>query len=84
MKGSRALTLTLATTAGVIALLIALRGPSARLAAEHWRKQLDSVPDRRAADLLGRVGELGRPGIPVLVEALGSQRESVARAVGPN
>ena len=80
MKGSRALKLTLAMTVGVVALLIALRGPSARLAAEHWRKQLDSVPDRRAADLLARVGELGRPGIPVLVEALGSQRESVARA----
>jgi len=80
MKGSRALMLALAMTAGVVALLIGLRGPSARLAAEHWREQLDSVPDRRAAGLLERIGELGRPGIPVLVEALGSPRESVARA----
>jgi hypothetical protein len=79
MKGSKALLVTLAMTAGLLALLVALRGPYARLAAEHWQSQLDTVPDDQAGSLLRQAAELGEPGIPVLVEALGSKRESVAR-----
>ena len=80
MKGSKALLLTVAMTAGLLALMVGLRGQYARLAAEHWRGQLNTVPDGRADVLLREVAELGEPGIPVLVEALGSERESVARA----
>ena len=72
--------LTLSLTAGLLLSVAWLRDPFARLAADHWRGQFDSVPDYRAWVLLEQVGELGRPGIPVLVEALGSDRESVARA----
>jgi hypothetical protein len=79
MKGSKTLLVTLAMTAGLLALMVGLRGQYARLAAEHWRSQLDTVPDDQARVLLRQVAELGEPGIPVLVEALGSQRESVAR-----
>ncbi len=80
MKGSKALLVTLAMAAGLLALVVGLRGQYARLAAEHWRRQLNTVPDDRAGILLRQVAELGEPGIPVLVEALGSERESVARA----
>ena len=80
MSGWKALLLTLAMTVGLLALATGLRGPYAHLAAQHWRKQLSSVPDSRAAVVLGQVAALDKPGIPVLVEAIGSQRESVARA----
>lgn len=80
MNGSKALLVTLAMTAGLLAMVVGLRGQYPKLAAEHWRRQLDTVPDEQAAILLSQVAELGEPGIPVLVEALGSERESVARA----
>jgi hypothetical protein len=80
MKAVKALLLILVMAAGLIALAIGLRGPYARLAAEHWQEQLDSVPDERARALLEQAAELGEQGIPVLVAALGSERESVARA----
>jgi len=80
MKGVKALLVIVLLAAGLLAMVFGLRGPCAHLAARHWRNQLDTVPDDRAAILLGQVGELGEPGIPVLVEALGSRRESVARA----
>jgi len=80
MKIPKALTVTVVLTAALLALAFGLRGQYARLAAEHLKKQLDTVPDDRAAVLLGQVAALGEPGIPVLVEALGSERESVALA----
>jgi hypothetical protein len=82
MKGSKALSVTLLLTAGLVALAIALRGPYARLAAEHWRRELATVSDRRADQLLRQVADLGDAGIPILVEALGAERESVAKAAG--
>ena len=80
MRGRKALLLSLVMAAGLIALAIGLRGPYARLAAKHWQEQLDSVPDDHAQALLEQVAALGEQGIPVLVAALGSQRERVARA----
>ncbi len=80
MKGSKALLLTLAITAGLLVLMVAARAQYPRLAAEHWRRQLGTVPDDQAGILLRQVAELGEPGISVMVEALGSRRESVARA----
>lgn len=77
-KASRALGLTLALSTGLAALVLGLRGPYARFLAAHWRQQLETVPDDRALTLLNAVAELGEPGIPVLVEALGSERKSVA------
>ena len=79
MKRSRSLLMTLAVAAGLVAVMLGLRGQYARFVAEHWRKQLDTVPDERAMGLLRGAAQLGEPGIPVLVEALGSRRESVAR-----
>ena len=80
MKGSKAVLTTLAVTAGLLVLIVGLWWQYPRLAAQHWRAQLDTVPDDHAGVLLRQVAALGEPGIPVLVEALGSERESVARA----
>jgi len=80
MKGSKALCIILAVAAGLIALAAGLRGPLARLAAEHWRSQLATTADDRVGLLLGQVAGLGSAGIPVLVDALGSDRERVAKA----
>lgn len=66
--------------AGTVALVAGLRGHFAYWMAEHWRAKLNQVSDDRVPVLLAGVAELGEPGIPVLVEALGSGRESVARA----
>lgn len=49
-------------------------------AAAYWRGQLAVVPDAEADALLQRVAGLDEAGIPVLVEALGSQRAGVAKA----
>ena len=51
------LLITLAMTAGLLALLVGLRGPYARMAAEHLRRQLDSAPDKTAPLLLGQIAE---------------------------
>jgi len=80
MKRPRLLLFCLALAAGLLVLAVALRGWYAQVVAEHWRAQLRTVPDQRAEILLRKVAALGEPGIPVLVEALGSERESVARA----
>jgi len=80
MKRPRLLLFSLALAAGLLALAVALRGWYAQVVAEHWRAQLQTVPDRQAEILLRQAAALGEPGIPVLVEALGSRRENVARA----
>ena len=79
MKISKVLLLTLAMMIGLPLLAIGLRGPYARWAASHFRSQLPSVADDRVDFLLTQIAQLEEPGIPVLVEALGSQRECVAR-----
>ena len=65
---------------GTLAVTVELRKPYAYLAAQRCRRQLNTVPDSRAAALVAQAAALGEPGIPVLVEALGSKRKSVARA----
>ena len=80
IRGPRALLLGLIMAAGLIALVAGFRGHFARLMAEHWQAKLNRVSDDRVPVLLAAVAELGEPGIPVLVEAFGSRRESVARA----
>jgi hypothetical protein len=80
MKGRRAALVTLGIAAGLIAAVVGLRGPYARFLAWHWKSRLATVPDDRAGTLVEGVARLGEPGIPVLVEALGSERESVAQA----
>jgi hypothetical protein len=80
MRRSSVLLITGAMAVALIALAVGLRGRAGRIVAAHWRSQLETVSDRRAGALLEEVGELGEPGIPILVEALGSEREGVAQA----
>lgn len=78
MKRRRALLVTLALSAALVAAVVALRRPYACFLARHWRNRLETVPEERAGVLLEGIARLGAPGIPVLVEALGSERECVA------
>ena len=80
MKGRRTLRLTLGITAGLVVLAVAGWSQYPRFLAAHWGNRLQTVPDERAAVLVEGVARLGEPGIPVLVDALGSERESVAAA----
>ncbi|HUT92333.1 MAG TPA: HEAT repeat domain-containing protein [Thermoguttaceae bacterium] len=80
MKGRRTLRLTLGITAGLVVLAVAGWSLYPRFLAAYWGNRLQTVPDERAAVLLEGVARLGEPGIPVLVDALGSERESVAAA----
>ncbi len=52
----------------------------AHLLAWYWQGQLSRTADDEVIVVLGRVGQLGEVGIPVLVEALGARREAVASA----
>jgi len=80
MKGRRTLRLVLGITAGLLVLVVAAWSLYPRFLAARWRSRLATVPDERAAVLVEGVARLGDPGIPVLVEALGSERECVATA----
>ena len=80
MRRSRVLLLILMSTVGPIGLAIGLNGWVTGLLARQCQRQLATVPDDRAAALMNRVGNLGQPGLAVLVEALGSDRPSVAGA----
>ncbi len=79
MKYLKTLLLLLAVAA-VLGLPGLLHNQYPRLLAVYWRSQLDSVSDQKARELLGQIGALDESGVAVLVEALGSPRESVARA----
>jgi len=63
---------------GLLALL-AVPGLRPRdMLADRWRDQLAEVPDGEALSRMRAIAELGDAGIPVLVEAAGSDRDSVA------
>ena len=78
MKRRRALLVTLALSAALVAAVVGLRRPYAWFLARHWRNRLKTVPEERVDVLLEGIARLGDPGIPVLVEALGSERACVA------
>ncbi|HYW81545.1 MAG TPA: HEAT repeat domain-containing protein [Thermoguttaceae bacterium] len=80
MKRLKRPLVVLAMTVGLLALVYGLRQPYARYIAKQLRTQLDTVADENAPILLHQAAALEEPGIDVLAEALGSQRESVARA----
>jgi len=50
------------------------------LLARHWQRGLADVADERVADQLRKIAGLGEAGVPVLVEAIGSDRQSVSQA----
>ncbi len=80
MRRSKRLLLILLPTACLIGLVVGWNGWIAELRASRYQKQLASVSDNEAGALLRRARKLGKPGIAVLVEALGSDRRNLARA----
>ncbi len=79
MLPRRLLVLVMVTAAVLGMFFLGQRWVPGILAA-HWRKSLTTVSDDRAEMLVAAAARLGRPGIPVLVEAMASPRESVAKA----
>jgi HEAT repeat protein len=73
--------LAAAAIAAVLAALgLGLYGMHTCLLVDYWESQLKTIPEDEASGLLDQAVQLGEPGIPVLVNALGSPRPSVARA----
>jgi len=65
---------------GVPALVPVLWATYETLMVSHWMAQLTEADDARVPMLLGHLAAMGDRGIPALVEAMGSDRETVARA----
>lgn len=76
----RRLLTIVAMTIAILGVFFAGRHYTPRILATHWQKNLKTVPDDRAEMLVASAARLGRPGLPVLVAALGSPRESVSSA----
>lgn len=67
-------------TGAILAAFFAARHWVPPLVAEHWRRSLRTAGDERAEVLVASAARLGRPGIPVLLDAMGSARERVSQA----
>jgi len=76
----RRLLTIVAMTGVILGLFFAGRHWSAKILAAHWQKSHETVPDDRVEILVASAARLGRPGLPVLVAALGSPRENIASA----
>jgi hypothetical protein len=73
------LLLTLALAGVLVGLAAAVRQPLSRLLARHLGSELQTAPDGQVDSRLRRIAQMGKPGIPVLIEALGSERTMVAQ-----
>jgi hypothetical protein len=63
---------------GLLGLFLAGQQVLPHLAAAHWKRQLADAPPEQLGILLEQIAALDEAGIPVLVEALASEREAVA------
>ncbi|MBN2022923.1 MAG: HEAT repeat domain-containing protein [Pirellulales bacterium] len=70
----------LAVATVLLGVTFGLREAGRGWLAREWQREMAQADDPRAVELVGRVAGLGPPGLPVLVEMLGSPRERVARA----
>jgi hypothetical protein len=73
-------TAAIAVVLAAAAFGLGLYGTHNRLLVEYWESRLETIPEDQAVGLLDQAAQLGEPGIPVLVGALGSGRPSVSRA----
>lgn len=76
----RRLVVILAMTTVILVVFFLARHCGSHILAAHWQQSLDTVPDDRAEMLVASAARLGRPGLPVLVAAMGSPRQSVSAA----
>ncbi len=80
MKGVRGLLLTLLFAGGLLALGQWAWNQRTWFLARQWANRLDQATEPQVDSLVQRINELGEPAIPILVEALGSDRDVVARS----
>lgn len=76
----RVMLFTLVVTAALAAAVYTKRGAWTQQLARRWQAELDHASPEEVTLLLHQLSCLGNTGIPSLVAAMGSQRESVARA----
>jgi len=80
MNWAKVKTIVALTVLGLAALFVALREIHPRIVASYWRRQLAATADDRVEIVIRQIGESGKSGVPLLVEALGADRECVAQS----
>jgi hypothetical protein len=65
---------------GIASLIFTLFLLFPMLAAEYWNRQLVDAAPGQIESLIQRIGNLDTHGVPILVEAISSDREAVAQA----
>jgi hypothetical protein len=80
MKKAKPAIIILLTAAGFALSFFGARVIYTRIMATYWQQQLDAAPDDGVEIVIRQIAELNKMGIPILVEALGSERECVAQA----
>ncbi|MGD0654282.1 MAG: HEAT repeat domain-containing protein [Thermoguttaceae bacterium] len=80
MNKKRLLAIVVVAVIGAGAAFYAINVIRAQTTAAYWRHQLAAAPDDEVENVAHGIAELDAAGIPVLIEALGSERECVAQA----
>jgi hypothetical protein len=80
MKKAKVAILVALVAIGLAGSSFAIKKARTWLEADQWRKQLARAPENRVAIVIQQIAELDEAGIPVLVEALGSDRGCVVWA----
>jgi hypothetical protein len=80
MNKTKLLAIVIVAVIGAGAAFFAIHAIRGRTTAAYWRHQLAAAPDDGVENVVHEIAELDAAGIPVLVEALGSERECVAQA----
>lgn len=79
-SAARRVLLVLGMAAAMLAAGFALRWWPQRILGKQWQQQLATVPDERALEHCERIASLGDQGTRILVGALASPRQQVARS----
>ncbi len=77
-RSASPLFLTVAMAAGLLALLVVSRKWQSAMVADRWEARLQQVDEAQVAALIGQISALDQAGLPVLVRAIGSSRQTVA------
>ncbi|MGO8751119.1 MAG: HEAT repeat domain-containing protein [Thermoguttaceae bacterium] len=70
--------LVLLLTAAMVGMIQVLTHRSGPWLAARWQEKLAEAPDEEVEVILRQLAQLGEDGVPTLVDALGSSRESIA------
>jgi hypothetical protein len=78
MNKSKLIAILAALVLGVVASLLPVNKIRDWIKAQYWGLQLDVATDDQVELVIGKIVELDQAGIPILVKALGSDRERVS------